>query len=97
LSEPALYVLLTFQVPNLMSVFFSLGHLSKESVQVRDYLQIFVTSLYFTVRSCLASRPTPKLEDYPFRLFVTACSMYTQLFGSSHLLQTGSIWQPILL
>jgi hypothetical protein len=32
LSDPALYILLTFQVPNHMSIFFRLGRLSKESV-----------------------------------------------------------------
>jgi hypothetical protein len=29
MSEPDLYRLLTFHVPNLMSIFCSLGHLSK--------------------------------------------------------------------
>jgi hypothetical protein len=38
LSEPALYKLLTFQVPNLIYIFFRLGRLSKESVQVRGFL-----------------------------------------------------------
>jgi hypothetical protein len=38
MREPALYRLLTFHVPNLMSIFFSLGRLSKESVQVRGPL-----------------------------------------------------------
>jgi hypothetical protein len=45
------HILLTFQVPNLISIFFRLGRLSKESVQVRGFLRIFVTSLFFTV-SC---------------------------------------------
>jgi hypothetical protein len=35
-----------------ISIFFRLGRLSKESVQVRGSLNIFVTSLFFTVRSC---------------------------------------------
>jgi hypothetical protein len=38
LSEPTLHILLTFHVPNLMTIFFSLGCLSKESVKVRDPL-----------------------------------------------------------
>jgi hypothetical protein len=46
LSEPALYRLLTFDVPNLISIFFRLGRLSKESVQVRGFLWSFVTSLF---------------------------------------------------
>jgi hypothetical protein len=35
MSEPALFRLLTFHIPNLMSIFLSLGHLSKESVHVQ--------------------------------------------------------------
>jgi hypothetical protein len=42
--DPALYKLLTFQVPNLISVFHSLGRLSKKSVQVRGSLEVSVTS-----------------------------------------------------
>jgi hypothetical protein len=34
MREPALYRLLTFHVPNCTSIFFSLGRLSQESVQV---------------------------------------------------------------
>jgi hypothetical protein len=52
LSEPALYIPLTFQVPILISILFRLGRLSKKSVQVRGFLRIFVTILFFTVRSC---------------------------------------------
>jgi hypothetical protein len=47
---------LTFQVPNLISVFHSLGRLSKESVQVRGSLEVFVTSFFFAVRGV---NPTP--------------------------------------
>jgi hypothetical protein len=36
-------MLLTYQVPNLISIFFLLGRLSVESVQVRGFLRIFVT------------------------------------------------------
>jgi hypothetical protein len=43
--------LLTFHVPNLISIFLSLGCLSKESVQVWGPLWHFITKLYFTV-SC---------------------------------------------
>jgi hypothetical protein len=52
LSEPALYALRKFHVPNLISIFFSLGRLSKKFVQVRGFLRIFVRNLFFTVRSC---------------------------------------------
>jgi hypothetical protein len=43
---------------------FSLGLLSKESVQVRGPLRHFVTRLFF-YGELLAPRPTSKLEDYP--------------------------------
>jgi hypothetical protein len=33
MTEPALYRLLTFHIPNLMSIFLSLGHLFEESIQ----------------------------------------------------------------
>jgi hypothetical protein len=38
LRKHVLYILLTFQVPTLISIFFHSGHLSKESVQVQDFL-----------------------------------------------------------
>jgi hypothetical protein len=37
-SKLALYRLPTFHVPYLMSIFLSLGHLSKESVPVEGHL-----------------------------------------------------------
>jgi hypothetical protein len=52
MSEPALYRLLTFPVPNLASIFLSLDRLSKESVQVRGPLWHFIKSLFFMARSC---------------------------------------------
>ena len=51
-SEPALYMLLTFHVANLMSYFRCLGCI-KVSVQVRGLLfDCFITWDVFTVRSC---------------------------------------------
>jgi hypothetical protein len=64
LSEHALYMLLIFHVPHLMSIFFPLGRLSKESVQVRGLFWMFVTSLFF-YSEMLAPLPTSKLEDHP--------------------------------
>jgi hypothetical protein len=58
------YLSKTFQVPNLISIFLRLGRLSSESVQVRGFLNIFITSLFVTVRSCNPT-PNPKLEDHP--------------------------------
>jgi hypothetical protein len=46
MSKPALYILLTLHVPNLMSIFFTLGRLSKEPVQLRGPLWHVVTSLF---------------------------------------------------
>jgi hypothetical protein len=37
---------------NFVSCFVWLGPLSKESVHVRGFLWMFVTNLFFTVRSC---------------------------------------------
>jgi hypothetical protein len=44
--------LLTFHVPNLVSIFCRLGHLSKVSVQARGSYDWFVTHLFFKVRDC---------------------------------------------
>jgi hypothetical protein len=57
LSEPALYILVTFQVPNPIYIFLRLGRLSNESVQVRGFLWSFVRSLF--LRWGFVS-PTPK-------------------------------------
>jgi hypothetical protein len=64
LSEPALYKLLTFQVPNLISIFCRLGRLSKESIQARGFLRSFGKSL-FICGELLTLGPTPQLEDHP--------------------------------
>jgi hypothetical protein len=48
-----------------MSISFSLGHLSKESVQVWDSLDHFVTNLFLYGEVLLAQRSTPKLEINP--------------------------------
>jgi len=50
-SEPALYRLLTFQVPNLMSLFRCLGR-TIVTVQFRGSGKQFVTGQVFMVRSC---------------------------------------------
>ena len=49
-SEPALYRLLTFQVPNILSAFRYL-YRTTESVQVRGFVcEYFVTKYVFTAR-----------------------------------------------
>ena len=50
-SEPALYMLLTFQVPNLMSLFRCVV-LTKVSVQVQGKCSCFIMKPVFMVRSC---------------------------------------------
>jgi hypothetical protein len=77
-SEPSLYKLLTFHVPKLISIFHSLGHLSKESIQVRGSVIIFVTSLFLRLRVVI---PTPKLENYPLS-FARSCLF--SVFSSNH-------------
>jgi hypothetical protein len=52
INEPALYKLLTFHLPNLISIFCPLRRLSKKPVQVRDSFEHFITSLFFTVKRC---------------------------------------------
>jgi hypothetical protein len=52
IREPALYKLLTFHVPNLISIFRSLGRLSKESMQVLGSCKLFITNLFFTAKGC---------------------------------------------
>jgi hypothetical protein len=83
---PVLYKLLTFQVPNLISVFHSLGRLSKKSVQVRGSLEVFITSFFYG-EGLLTPRPTPKLEGHP--LSVHDC-LFNKFAANLH------IWRPFL-
>jgi hypothetical protein len=64
IREPTLYKLLSFRVLNLITIFRSLGHLSKESGEVRGLCKLFVTSFFYG-EGLLVPRPTPKLEDLP--------------------------------
>jgi hypothetical protein len=64
IREPALYKLLTFHVPNLMSIFHRLSQLSKESIQVRGSVEVFVTS-FFLRWGVVNPTHNPKLEDHP--------------------------------
>jgi hypothetical protein len=57
-------LLLIFHIPNLMSVFFCFGHLSKESVQVWGLFWIFVTSL-FLWRGVVSPMPNPQTGGPP--------------------------------
>jgi hypothetical protein len=61
------YKLLTFHVPNLMSIFLRLGCSFKESVCVA-----FLDEFVFYGEGLLAPHPTSKLEDHPLS-FVRGC------------------------
>jgi hypothetical protein len=76
-----MYILLTFQVPNLMSIFLRLDRLSTESVKVRGVLCSIVASLFFYCEELLAQPPTWRTT--PCRLFATAYSTYSQLSSIS--------------
>ena len=77
-SEPNLYRLLTFQVPNLMSPFHRLGR-TEVSGQFRGMCSCFVTKPIFTMRSS-QHLPQPKSwRTTHFRLSATAYSVYLRL------------------
>jgi hypothetical protein len=68
-SELALYRLLTFLAPNLMSHFHCLGRI-KVSVRVRGFVcEHFATNIRFYSAELLRPRPTPKLEDHHLSAF----------------------------
>jgi hypothetical protein len=58
-SEPDLYKLLTFQVPNLISVFRRLDNLSKESISVRGSCVFFI-NLFFLRWGVVSPTPNPQ-------------------------------------
>ena len=95
MSDPDLYRLLTFLVPNLMSLFNCLGR-TKGSVQARG------NCICFYGEELLAPLPTPKQEDHPlsvvrdslFNTFVaTVCIGRLGLAHKHSLLQL--IWRTI--
>jgi hypothetical protein len=91
-SEPALYRLVTFQVPNLMSIFRSLGR-TKVSVQVRGFVyKCFVTNIGFYSEELLSLRPTPKLEDHPLSA-VRDC-LFNMFAATLHIGGYSSIRNP---
>jgi hypothetical protein len=55
-----------------------LGHLSKVSIQVRGSLEVFVTSLFFTVK-VVSPMPDPSWRTIPCRLSAAAYSIHSQL------------------
>jgi hypothetical protein len=85
-SESALYRLRTLHVPDLISIFLSLGRLFKYSVQVWDPLWHFILSLYFYGEELVAVGPIPKLEGHPFSA-VRDC-LFNMFAATLH------IWRP---
>jgi hypothetical protein len=83
IKEPALYKLLTFNNPNLISIFRRLSCLSKESVQVRRLYFVFRNKFIFYGEGLLAPRPTPKLS------FVRGC-LFNTFAATLH------SWRPFL-
>jgi len=78
-SEPYPYSLLTFHVPNVMSLFRWLCR-TKVSVQIRGSCKHFVMEyFFFTVRSYQHLAQPPSWCTAPCRLYVRAYSIYSQL------------------
>jgi hypothetical protein len=72
MSEPALYRLVTFYIPNLISIFLSIGQISKKSTQVRGPLWHFITNLLFTVTICQPHAQSPSwraVRDCLFNIY----------------------------
>jgi hypothetical protein len=86
-----------FIMPNLISIFCSLGSLPKESLQVWGSVKLFVTGSFFTVRSCYSHAQPLSLMSTPCWLYPSAYSFYWQLFSirnlrTHHSLMTGPRW-----
>jgi hypothetical protein len=69
-NEPALYRLLTFHVPNLISIFRCLGR-ARESIS-EALVKYFATNIISYDGGLLAPHPTPTLEGHPL-LAVRGC------------------------
>ena len=77
-SEPNLYRLLTFQVPNLMSLFQYFCR-TEVSGQFRGVCSCFGTKTVFTMRSCQPLPEPPSWRTTYFPLSATAYSVYLHL------------------
>jgi hypothetical protein len=89
LSEPTLYRLLAFHIPNLVSIFLSLGHLSKESIQVCDSLWHFITSSFFLWWGGVSRMPNTKSGGLPLVgplllliQYIHSCPLYLKAVSS---------------
>ena len=83
-NEPALYRLLTFQVPNLMALFCCLGH-TKVSVQVRVFVNISSYSHTDLLNvTQLAILPVPCRYILSLMNFITNKQEIFQISSSTH-------------
>jgi len=89
-SEPALYRLLTFHVPNLMSVFHCLDHI-RGSVQVWNIFEWLITWYIFTVRSSYYLSQPPSWRTTPCQLPATY-SVYSWLPSTFEAVHPSAIW-----
>jgi hypothetical protein len=81
-SEPALYKLLTFQVPNLISIFRRLSSLPKKIRPSAKLSMNFRNNLIFYGERLLAPIPQPaSWSTTPCRLSSGAYSMHSQLLS----------------
>jgi len=90
-SETDLYRFLTFQVPNLMSLFYCLG-LTKVSFQVRDTCFFFVAKPVLTVRNCQHLSQIPSWRTTPYQLSETAYSINSRLPAILETVPTSATW-----
>ena len=90
-SEPAVYMLLTFHVSNLMSLFRCLGR-TNVSIRVRGKCSCFVTKPVFTVRICQHLAQHPSWRTTPCRLSATAYSIYSQLPSILEAVPPSATW-----
>jgi hypothetical protein len=89
MTEPAPNRLPAFHVPQLTSVFFSLGHSPKISAGPR-LLVISSNHIIFYGEYLLAPRPTPQLENHSSRLSAIAYSKYFY----PHSISVGHLFHP---
>jgi hypothetical protein len=102
ISDPDLYRLLTFHVPNLISLFHCSG-CTEGSVWFRGFLWYFVTWLIFYCEELLVSRPSPKLEDHPlstvrdclFNIFAATLRIYRPFLHPATWGRAMPWWQGI--
>jgi hypothetical protein len=95
--QPTLYILRTFQVPNLIFIFHPMGHLAKESIPARGSVNMFVT-VFFYGEELLAQ--SLSWWTTRCRLLAAAYSIYSELsyipvgtmlwWHGAHLTRSGS-------